>query len=39
MALIDSFGYAAICMPHNNMKPCPALDYCIALQGVFAPRL
>jgi len=24
--------------PHNNLKPCVALNYIIALQGIFPPR-
>jgi microcystin-dependent protein len=25
-------------LPHNNMQPYLALNFCIAMQGVFPPR-
>jgi len=25
-------------LPHNNLMPYTAMNYCIALQGVFPPR-
>jgi microcystin-dependent protein len=37
MALIGAFDYGCNDM-HNNMMPYPALDHCIAPQGVFPPR-
>lgn len=34
----DAVGAAGSSQPHNNMQPYLALNYCIALQGVFPPR-
>jgi microcystin-dependent protein len=31
-------GLAGSSFPHNNMQPYLALNFCIALQGVFPPR-
>lgn len=31
-------GIAGGSLPHNNMQPSLALNFCIALQGVFPPR-
>ena len=33
-----AFGVAGGGQPHNNMSPFLALNFCIALQGVFPPR-
>ena len=33
-----SVGVAGSSFPHNNMMPYLALNFCIALQGVFPPR-
>jgi microcystin-dependent protein len=34
----QSFAPAGGSLPHNNMMPYLALNFCIALQGVFPPR-
>jgi microcystin-dependent protein len=34
----QAIGQAGGSQPHNNMPPYLALDFCIALQGVFPPR-
>jgi microcystin-dependent protein len=31
-------GIAGASFPHNNMQPYLALNFCIALQGIFPPR-
>ncbi len=35
---ISPAGNAGGAVPHNNIMPIMALNYCIALQGVFPPR-
>ena len=34
----QALSIAGSSLPHNNMMPYLALNYCIALQGVFPPR-
>ena len=34
----DAVGPGGSSQPHNNMQPYLALNYCIALQGVYPPR-
>jgi len=34
----SAVGMAGSSLPHNNMQPYLALNFCIALQGVFPPR-
>lgn len=34
----DAVGMAGGSQPHNNMPPYLALNFCIALQGVYPPR-
>jgi microcystin-dependent protein len=34
----QTFSVAGGSLPHNNMQPYLALNFCIALQGVFPPR-
>lgn len=38
MALIGSVGYGLNGMLNNNLMPCPVLDSCIALHGLFPPH-
>jgi microcystin-dependent protein len=33
-----ALSIAGSTLPHNNMPPYLALNYCIALQGVYPPR-
>ena len=35
---LNSIGPAGGSLPHNNMMPYLALNFCIALQGVFPSR-
>lgn len=35
---VNSIGFIGGSQPHNNMMPYLALNFCIALQGVFPPR-
>ncbi len=35
---LNAVGAAGGSLPHNNMQPFLALNFCIALQGVFPPR-
>ena len=34
----QAFSVAGGSLPHNNMMPCLAVVFCIAMQGVFPPR-
>jgi microcystin-dependent protein len=34
----QAIGVAGSSLPHNNMQPYLALNFCIALQGIYPPR-